>query len=148
MTVLASTVHFMSDASWPPPPPPSVPSGSALSTTGAIVPVGNGARLGAFLLETLLMIVTLGIGWLIWSVFLLNQATSPAKKMLGLQIVDSNTGVPATIQQMLLREILGKVVVNSVTGGITWLVSAVMIVVLPSRQGIHDYIARTVVVRT
>lgn len=104
-------------------------------------------RLGASLLDGLLMLVTLGIGWLIWSVFLLNQATSPAKKMLGLQIVDVNTGVPATIQQMLLREILGKVVLSSVTGGITSLVSALMILVLPSRQGIHDYIARTTVTR-
>lgn len=109
--------------------------------------MGNWARLGASLLDGVLMIVTLGIGWIIWSVFLLNQATSPAKKMLGMQIVDSSTGVPATIQQMLLREILGKVVLSSVTGGITSVVSALMILVLPSRQGIHDYIARTTVAR-
>lgn len=112
-----------------------------------MVPVGNWVRLWASVLDGLLMVITLGIGWLIWSVFLLNQATSPAKKMLGLQIVDVNTGVPATIQQMLLREILGKVVLSSVTGGITSLVSALMILVLPSRQGIHDYIARTTVSR-
>lgn len=118
-----------------------------VSVPGAVVPAGNWVRLWASLLDGLLMLVTLGIGWLIWSVFLLNQATSPAKKMLGLQIVDVNTGVPATIQQMLLREILGKVVLSSVTGGITSLVSALMILVLPSRQGIHDYIARTTVTR-
>jgi len=120
---------------------------SQTSVPGAVVPAGNWVRLWASLLDGLLMLVTLGIGWLIWSVFLLNQATSPAKKMLGLQIVDVNTGVPATIQQMLLREILGKVVLSSVTGGITSLVSALMILVLPSRQGIHDYIARTTVTR-
>lgn len=112
-----------------------------------VVPAGNWVRLWASILDGLLMVITLGIGWLIWSVFLLNQSTSPAKKMLGLQIVDINTGVPATIQQMLLREILGKVVLSSVTGGITSLVSALMILVLPSRQGIHDYIARTTVSR-
>ena len=137
----------MSNASWPPPPPPSSPASAQTSLPGAVVPAGNWVRLGASLLDGLLMLVTLGIGWLIWSVFLLNQATSPAKKMLGLQIVDVNTGVPATIQQMLLREILGKVVLSSVTGGITSLVSALMILVLPSRQGIHDYIARTTVTR-
>jgi len=122
-------------------------SSAQTSLPGVVVPAGNWRRLWASLLDGLLMLVTLGIGWLIWSVFLLNQATSPAKKMLGLQIVDVNTGVPATIQQMLLREILGKVVLSSVTGGITSLVSALMILVLPSRQGIHDYIARTTVTR-
>lgn len=137
----------MSNASWPPPPPPPSSSNAQPSLSGAVVPVGNWVRLWASVLDGLLMVITLGIGWLIWSVFLLNQATSPAKKMLGLQIVDVNTGVPATIQQMLLREILGKVVLSSVTGGITSLVSALMILVLPSRQGIHDYIARTTVSR-
>lgn len=111
------------------------------------MPVTNGVRLWASILDGILCVITLGIGWLIWSVFLLNQSTSPAKKMLGLQIVDVNTGVPAPIQQMLMREILGKVVLSSVSGGITSLVSAIMILVLPSRQGLHDYIARTVVVR-
>ena len=139
----------MSNASWPPPPPPPGSSSGSFQApvSGAVVPVTNGVRLWASILDGILCVITLGIGWLIWSVFLLNQSTSPAKKMLGLQIVDVNTGVPAPIQQMLMREILGKVVLSSVSGGITSLVSAIMILVLPSRQGLHDYIARTVVVR-
>ena len=93
------------------------------------------------------MIVTLGIGWLIWSVVLYSKSTSPAKKILGLQIVDAKTGAPATMQQMLLREVLGKWVLGPVSQGATGLISAIMILVMPSRQGIHDYIAKTVVVR-
>lgn len=111
------------------------------------VPVNNGARLGAALLDGLLMVVTLFIGWIIWSVVLYSQSTSPAKKMLGLQIVDAKTGAPATMQQMLLREVLGKMVLGPVSRGVTGLISAIMILVMPNRQGIHDYIAKTVVIR-
>lgn len=113
----------------------------------APVPVNNGARLWSAILEVILMVVTLGIGWLIWSVVLYSQSTSPAKKILGLQIVDVKSGVPATLQQMLLREVLGKLVLGPVSRGATGLISAIMILVMPSRQGIHDYIAKTVVIR-
>ena len=142
----------MSDPfSMPPPPPP--PNGSSKAGSfsassfgsSAPTPCSNGQRLGASLLDGLLFVVTLGIGWLIWDIVLFSQSTSPAKKMLGLRIVDINTGVPATMQQMLLREVLGKFILGSVTG-ITGLVSIVLILVTPSRQGVWDYIARTTVV--
>jgi uncharacterized RDD family membrane protein YckC len=94
----------------------------------------------------LLAIVTCGIGWLIWSIVLWQQSTSPAKKMLKLKIVDFNTGAPATMTQMLLREGLGKIVLGTITG-ITGLISAVLILVVPGRQGVWDYIAKTTVVR-
>ena len=41
------------------------------------------------MLDILLAIVTLGIGWLIWDIVLWQQSTSPAKKMLNLRIVDT-----------------------------------------------------------
>jgi uncharacterized RDD family membrane protein YckC len=94
----------------------------------------------------LLFVVTCGIGWLIWSIVLWQQSTSPAKKMLKLKIVDFNTGAPATMTQMLLREGLGKIVLGTITG-ITGLISAVLILVVPGRQGVWDYIAKTTVVR-
>lgn len=139
----------MSDPfSMPPPPPSNGAFGSSFgASSGGAIPCTNGQRLGAALLDGLLIVVTLGIGWLIWAVVLLSQATSPAKKMLGLRIVDIKTGVPATMQQMLLREVLGKYVLGSIAGGITGLVSVVLILVTPSRQGVWDYIARTTVVK-
>lgn len=123
--------------STPPPPPPS---------SSGVIPCGNGVRFGALLLDALLMIVTCFIGWLIWSVVLWGQSTSPAKKMLGLQVVDMQTGAPATMQQMLLRELVGKIVLGSVTG-IVGIISAVLILVQSTRQGVWDYIAKTTVVK-
>ena len=135
----------MSDPfSTPPPPPPS--NGSAFSGTG-VVPCGNGIRLWATVLDGLLFIVTCGIGWLIWDIVLWQQSTSPAKKMLNLKIVDINTGAPATMTQMLLREVLGKIILSTVTSGLTTLVGAILILVVPGRQGVWDYISKTTVVR-
>ena len=66
--------------------------------------------------------------------------------MLGLQVVDIQTGAPATMQQMLLRELVGKIILGSVTGVVS-IVSAVLILIQPSRQGVWDYIAKTTVVK-
>ena len=133
----------MSDPFSSPPPPPSRSSGS-LGT--GVVPCGNGVRFGALLLDSLLFVVTCGIGWLIWDIVLWQQSTSPAKKMLNLKIVDINTGAPASMVQMLLREGLGKIVLSAITG-IVGIVSAILILVVPSRQGVWDYISKTTVVR-
>ena len=133
----------MSDPFSSPPPPPSSNSGSQGS---GVVPCGNGVRFGALLLDSLLFVVTCGIGWLIWSIILWQQSTSPAKKMLNLKIVDINTGAPASMVQMLLREGLGKIVLSAITG-IVGIVSAILILVVPSRQGVWDHISKTTVVR-
>ena len=134
----------MSDPFSTPPPPPSNSSGSQAS---GVVACGNGVRLWATVLDGLLFIVTCGIGWLIWSIVLWQQSTSPAKKMLNLKIVDINTGAPASMQQMLLREVLGKIVLSTVSSGVSTLIGAVLILVVPSRQGVWDYISKTTVVR-
>ena len=135
----------MSDPfSSPPPPPP--PSNSSGSLGIGVVPCGNGVRFGALLLDSLLFVVTCVIGWFIWNIVLWQQSTSPAKKMLNLKIVDINTGAPASMVQMLLREGLGKIVLSAITG-IVGIVSAILILVMPSRQGVWDFIAKTTVVR-
>jgi uncharacterized RDD family membrane protein YckC len=105
-----------------------------------------GRRVGASLLDGLLMVVTLFIGWFVWSIVLWKQSTSPAKKMLGMQIVDANTGAPATMQQMVMREAVGKWVVGSVSSGLATLGSFVMLFVTPKRQGVWDFIGGTTVV--
>ena len=135
----------MSDPFSSPPPPP--PSNNSSSFSAGVVPCGNGVRLGALLLDSLLFVVTCGIGWLIWDIVLWQQSTSPAKKMLNLKIVDINTGAPASMQQMLLREVLGKIILSTVTSGVSTLIGAVLILVVPGRQGVWDYISKTTVVR-
>jgi uncharacterized RDD family membrane protein YckC len=130
----------------PPPPPRSIPL--TVSQVGSAPQLaGAGTRIGAALLDVLLAVVTLFVGWFIWSIVLWKQSTSPAKRMLGLTIVDATTGAPASMKQMVMREVLGKWVVGSVTGIVT-LASTVMLWATPRRQAVWDYIGTTVVVRS
>ena len=117
------------------------------ASSANLTPVGNGARFGAYLLDGLLAIVTCGIGWLIWSIFMWQQGTTPGKKMVGLVIVDTATGQPAAMGKMALRELVGKLLLGSITFGITSLVSGILILVNKDRQGLWDKIAGTTVCR-
>jgi len=129
-------------------PPPFSPSPAAPPAPAApYTPCENGIRFGAFALDTLLSIVTCGIGLLIWSIVLWQQGTSPAKKMLGLVVIDTTTGEPASVGKMAMRELVGKTLLSSISFGITTLVGAIMILSNNKRQGIWDQIASTTVCR-
>ncbi|MBM3717647.1 MAG: RDD family protein [Actinobacteria bacterium] len=134
-------------------PPPSMPV--------TPVPVGNGRRFGAFVLEGVLTIVTCGIGWLIWAIVLWQQSTTPAKKLLGMRILDAKTGAPATMSQMVRRELLVKLLLivalnyagtlvgidfSLGLGNLVTLASAIMVLTSTSRQALWDLAAGTVVV--
>jgi len=127
-----------------PPPPPGRPNVIGQAPTEL---ASAGSRIGAALLDGLLMLVTLFIGWFIWSIVLWKQSTSPAKKMLRMTVVDASSGAPASMKQMVMREVLGKWVAGSVAGIVT-LASLVMLWATPRRQAVWDYIGTTVVVRS
>jgi uncharacterized RDD family membrane protein YckC len=112
-------------------------SGAPISTSGK--------RLGAYFLDVILALVTLGIGWFIWSLVVWSKGQTPAKSLLGMRCVRTDTGRAATWGTMALRELVGKGIIGAFTGGITALVSAFMILGA-THQGIWDKIATTVVV--
>lgn len=62
-----------------------------------------GKRFGAFLLEIVLAIVTIGIGWIIWDLIVWKDGKSPAKQLLHMQVVNAKTGQPLTWGQCFLR---------------------------------------------
>jgi uncharacterized RDD family membrane protein YckC len=98
-------------------------------------------------LDVLLAVITLGIGWFIWSIFLWQKSTSPGKQMLGLFVIDTKTGAPCSIGSMALRELVGKTLLSSFTCGITTLVGGIMILLSDKRKAIWDQIASTTVVK-
>ncbi len=90
--------------SYPPPTsqapnwhPPQVPRTSSA-----------GRRFGAYLLDGVLSLVMLGIGWIIWLVIVAPGGQTPAKSLLGMYTVDANTGRTVGIGIMLVRELLLK----------------------------------------
>lgn len=124
------------------PPEPAAPA-----TAPVDAPLtGLGRRFGAFVLDLLLSIVLLGIGWLIWSLVIWTKGQSPGKALLGIRVLKADTGRSASWGTMVLRELVGKWLLGSVTGGITTIVSIVMILTGDTRQGLWDKIAGTTVV--
>lgn len=73
-------------------------------------------RLRAYILDTILSIVTLGIGWLIWAI-VINTKTpgvTPAKRIMRMRVVNANTFQPLSLGQMILRRTL----LGAIVGGI------------------------------
>jgi uncharacterized RDD family membrane protein YckC len=136
-------------------PPPAAPGYGTYPTHPAPMggpgwgpPVSSaGRRFGAYLLDAVLILVTLFIGWLIWSLIIWSKGQSPAKSLLGMRCVRTDTGQAATWGTMALRELVGKMLLANFTFGITTLVSAIMILSdNDRREGLWDKIANTVVV--
>jgi uncharacterized RDD family membrane protein YckC len=137
-----------SDGNWYPPQgdaAPPVQTSYAAPPAYALTPTSNGRRFGAWLLDGLLALVTLGIGWIIWYFVILGNGQSPAKQLLKMRVVKRSTGQRPSYGEMALRDLVGKWVLGSVTGGITTLVGGIMILG-ESRQGIWDKMVDTIVV--
>jgi uncharacterized RDD family membrane protein YckC len=131
---------------WPSPGPEGTTPPSAAPDTPPPPLVSHPKRFGAFLLEGILVVVTLSIGWLIWSLIIWRDGLTPAKQLLGMRCMKAHTDHPATWGTMALRELVGKWLIGNLTFGISTLVSAFMILLGEHRQGIWDLIATTVVI--
>lgn len=109
-----------------------------------------GARLGSHLLEAVLVVVTLGIGWLIWSFVLWGKGTTPGHKILRQYVVSEKTGADFTWGQMFVRELLIKgilvPVLSALSFGIVYLVDSLM-VTRDDRKTLHDRISGSIVVQ-
>lgn len=119
--------------------------GVGRSVAGGAELSSSGKRLGAYLLDGVLSVVTLGMGWLIWSLVIWSKGQTPAKQLMGMRVVRTDTGAAATFGTMALRELVGKGVLSSLTFGLTTFISCFM-VFGAARQGIWDKIANTIVV--
>lgn len=71
-----------------------------------------GRRLGAHILEIVLFGLTLGVGWLIWVVFVTaKQGQSPAKQLLNIRVIKVQSHAVAGWTDMFLREVIYKTVI-------------------------------------
>jgi uncharacterized RDD family membrane protein YckC len=104
-------------------------------------------RLGASLLDTLLGVVTLFVGWLIWSLIVWNRGQTPAKQLLGMRTIDRESLHSAGWGRMLLRELPCKLVI-SIVASVTLLGFILYFWLLwdGERQELWDKMAGTLVV--
>jgi uncharacterized RDD family membrane protein YckC len=110
--------------------------------------VSAGGRFGAVLLDGLLILVTLWIGWFIWSLITWADGQTPGKKLLGHVVADAHTGQALDWGRMALREIFVKGLVgwllNTVTFSIYFWIDSFM--VFGDRQRtLHDRMANSIV---
>lgn len=112
-------------------------------------------RFSASLLEGLLFVVTLGIGWFIWWLVLLGRGLTPARQILGLVILDANTRTPVSASQVFVR---GTLVYFGAFQVISWALSlmlfgagtlftivSALLIFRTSKQTLWDQITKTAV---
>lgn len=140
----------------PPPPPP--PGAAWAPQTPVYAPnpfapqvqlTSLGRRFGAHLLDGVLCLFTLFIGWLIWSCFTYSRGQTPAKSLLGIRVVKQQTGFAASWGDMFVRNLIiqgGLSLLSIFLFGIPTIVAAVMIFSGTLHQTGWDRIAGTVVV--
>jgi uncharacterized RDD family membrane protein YckC len=110
-----------------------------------VVLASSARRFGAHVLDTVLVIITLFIGWLIWQLIVAKDGQSPAKQLLGMRVVKLRTGTKATWGTMFLREVILKPLIGF---GLGWFFGLVYFWLLwdKNRQELWDKMISTIVV--
>ncbi len=131
-------------------PAAAVPGGMYFDQmSGLVLPNGTqlasvGRRIGAWFLAIPLVIVTLGIGYIIWGLIAWGNGQTPALQVLGMRCWRPETNQVAGWWWMALRETLGRMC-DSILGIFTAATSFVLFVAGKEHKAIHDYVAGTVV---
>lgn len=109
-------------------------------------------RLGAYALDATLAVLTLGIGWLIWSMIVWGEGQTPAKKILKIRVRHFETGAVATWGHMAVRELLvpaAVVIASNLTAGIAavvWIVIEIVFYFTKNSRTLRDLWVKTAVI--
>jgi hypothetical protein len=60
--------------------------------------------------ESVLFVCTLGVGWILWWIMAWGKGDTPAKQVLALRVIDTDEGQLASFGRMAKREVLGRAV--------------------------------------
>ena len=108
------------------------------------------ARLGSFMLDLGLMVVTLFVGWVIWNLYTWKTGQTPAKRILKQVVVDANTGEVFSWSRMALREFAVKGAAGNIAGGasngITFVIDS-LFVFREDHRTVHDLIVGSKVIQ-
>ena len=107
----------------------------------------QGKRLGGIFLELLLVLVTLGIGWLLWSLYIYGRGQSPAKQLLKMRVVRVDQREAPDFWWMVLRELVLKVVPFFFILGLLWVaINGIVLLTNDRLQALWDKMLKTVVI--
>ncbi|MXW23299.1 MAG: RDD family protein, partial [Chloroflexi bacterium] len=113
----------------------------------------QGRRLVGYVLDSLIVVLTFGIGWLVWLLLAAPRGQSPGKQLLGMYII-RNDGSRAGGAYTWVRELIIKVllfgglfaVLGAMTGGLgqlLWVIPALWCVWDAERQCLWDKVGST-----
>ena len=114
---------------------PPLPPGTELTTAGK--------RIGTYLLELVLAVVTLGIGYLVWTLIVWARGQTPGKQVMKLRVYHPQNQRAANWGQMFLRQFVGGIVNSLFYIGL--IISVVFLFTDPQRRTVPDRIAGTIV---
>ena len=121
----------------------------AIQTSTGVVTLPEGvtltsksSRMLCALLEVVLAVITLGIGYFFWSFFTYRTGQTPGKKLMGIRVVSLNDGKALPFWMTLLREWIVKGFIGSITFGVAYL----WVLFDPKNQSLYDKVLNTVVV--
>lgn len=107
-------------------------------------------RLAAYILDIILVPLTLFIGYLIWWLIALSDGQTPGKQLVGIRAVREN-GEPAGWGLTFVRQfaVQGLVIgfLSGVTGGVVFAVNYLLPLFDKDRQALHDKMVATVVIK-
>ncbi|WP_079049485.1 RDD family protein [Streptomyces torulosus] len=112
-----------------------LPPGILLSTVGR--------RFGGYLLEFVLAICTLGLGWLIWAFIIFRGGQTPAKQVLHMRVISIQQARAAGWWRMFFREFIAKTLIAFVS---VFLIPYFWLLWDRNRQELWDKMATTLVV--
>jgi len=112
-----------------------------LDTEGTVVMAGRGDRLISWLVSGLIMIFTLGIGWLIWWFIVAPRGQNPGKAVVGIRVIRTN-GDAVRTGGMFVRGLAG-----ILAGIIPFYLDELWLLWDRDAQTLHDKLVNTVVVR-
>jgi uncharacterized RDD family membrane protein YckC len=125
--------------------PPPVPAGmyfdhkSGLVLPQGVQPRGCGRVVAAYVVAVLLFIVTLGIGYIIWSLMVWGYGQTPAQRLFGLRCWRPESRRLASRGQMALRQAIGLLLNGELLAGFF------ILLIDPVRTSVADYLIGTVV---
>ena len=114
-----------------------------------LVTAQNYRRLGGAILDTVIVLFTLFIGWFIWFCIVAGRGQTPGKQLLGMYVIREN-GLRSGgafmffVRQLLVKDLLFSLL-GALTGGILWLLAALWCLWDHERQCLWDKVSHTYV---
>ena len=133
-------------------PRPPLPVPGEGSSQGSFRYTSFQHRLASYALDATLALLTLGIGWLIWSMIVWGEGQTPAKKILKIRVRHFETGAVATWGHMAVRELLiplTVIIASNLTAGIAavvWIVIEIVFYFTKNSRTLRDLWVKTAVI--